>query len=356
MATFKCDRRLCGNADTQTIRIMDLVPGEATEPISCQLKYVCLNDNPKYEAISYCWGGQVPSLEIECNGGRMKITENLSEALRAFRKPNTIISVWADAICINQKDKDEKTSQVPLMQKIYGQASNVNIWLGEESQEQDCEMAFQFIRKLYNASLKFKGVERPKIDLEYGVPTLGLPGYFNSGWRNVYRLLKRPWFFRVWVIQEVAMAQEANVRYGNSSMPWREFSYGIDFAQRINLLKCLAIYDRKRITLREQVCLLHMISTTLEFQRYREAGLDLLTLLRFHSCAEASDPRDKVFALLGLSRKTVNQDAFLVPDYNLDTSVVFKNVTKYALEFTPTLDILSVPKLPECSLNKNLPS
>jgi hypothetical protein len=99
-----------------------------------------------------------------------------------------------------------------------------------------------------------------------------------------------------------------------------------------------------------------MMSTAFAFQPYREVGLDLLALLAFHRCAEASDPRDKVFALFGLSRKSVNQDAFMVPDCNLDTTVVFENVAKRALELTPTLDILSVPKLPESSLNKNLPS
>jgi hypothetical protein len=99
----------------------------------------------------------------------------MSDALRAFRKPDTIVPPWADAICINQKDNDEKTCQVPLMGKIYGQASNVKTWLGEESQEEDCKMAFQLIGKLYTVSLGYKDGKRPIIHLQYTLATLGLP-------------------------------------------------------------------------------------------------------------------------------------------------------------------------------------
>jgi hypothetical protein len=206
MTTFEYDRRLCGDAIVQTIRIVDLLPGDSTDPIACRLKYISLDDRPKYEAISYCWGDQVPDVEIECNKGRMKITKNLSDALRTFRKPDTIVPLWADAICINQKDKDEKTCQMPLMGKIYGQASKVKIWLREESQEEDCKTAFQLIGKLYTVSVGFKDGREPNIHLQHTLATLGLPDVFDLRWSSVCCLLKRPWFYRVWVIQEVTMA------------------------------------------------------------------------------------------------------------------------------------------------------
>jgi hypothetical protein len=152
------------------------------------------------------------------------------------------------------------------------------------------------------------------------------------------------------------MAQKVNVYCGNLTMPWREFSIAIVFAQQINLLKCLAISESKGLTHQEQLCLLFMVSNSLGFQSYREVGFDLFYLLACHRCAEASDPRDKVFALLGLSRKSVNQEAIMVPDYNLDTLVVFENLTKRDLELALTLDILSVPKPSESSLYKSLPS
>ena len=139
----------------------------------------------------------MPSVEIECNRGRMKITKSLSEALRAFRKPDAIVPLWADAICINQKDNDEKTCQVPLMRKIYGHAGNVKIWLGEESQEEDSKMAFQLIGKLCNVSLGFENGREPVVDLRPALAALGLPGAFDPSWRSVCRLLKRPWFYHV---------------------------------------------------------------------------------------------------------------------------------------------------------------
>jgi hypothetical protein len=76
MTTFEYDCKLCGNASPQTIRMVDLLLGDSTDPIACQLKYVPLDDRPKFETISYCRGGQVPCVKIECNGGRMKITKN----------------------------------------------------------------------------------------------------------------------------------------------------------------------------------------------------------------------------------------------------------------------------------------
>jgi hypothetical protein len=80
---------------------------------------------------------------------------------------------------------------------------------------------------------------------------------------------------------------------------WKEFSSGIEFAQQINLLKYLATSENQGLTDREQLCLLVLRSTSLAFQPYREIGFDLLVLLIFYRCAEASDPRDKAFAILG---------------------------------------------------------
>ncbi|KAI0881727.1 heterokaryon incompatibility protein-domain-containing protein [Annulohypoxylon maeteangense] len=88
---------------------------------------------PPYEAISYTWDGQKPDQVVYANGRKLYVTENARNAMRRFRphKPGKFRYIWIDAICINQQDDAEKSTQVQMMIEIYATATHVNIWLGE---------------------------------------------------------------------------------------------------------------------------------------------------------------------------------------------------------------------------------
>ncbi|KAK0730916.1 heterokaryon incompatibility protein-domain-containing protein, partial [Lasiosphaeris hirsuta] len=125
-------RRLCGNAAGDTIRLVDISPGPSGAPLECRLRYAVLGDMPVYDAISYCWGGQAPTVSIMCDGRPSKITQNLHDAFSTFRITDSTVTFWADALCINQKDNKEKSYQVSLMWKIFSQARQVRVWLGPD--------------------------------------------------------------------------------------------------------------------------------------------------------------------------------------------------------------------------------
>jgi hypothetical protein len=82
------------------------------------------------EALSYVWGIPTVGPLNMCNGAWLRITPNLGDALEALRHPTERKLLWADAICINQRDPNERNHQIKLMAQIYSTAKRVLVWLG----------------------------------------------------------------------------------------------------------------------------------------------------------------------------------------------------------------------------------
>jgi hypothetical protein len=93
-----------------------------------------IDEPPQYEALSYTWGGQTPTIPIICNDRTLLITENAFSAIRRLRRHFMTRKLWIDAICINQAPATEKAHQVDMMAEIYRNAHRVIIWLGEDQQ------------------------------------------------------------------------------------------------------------------------------------------------------------------------------------------------------------------------------
>jgi len=116
---------------TNQIRVVGLLPGRWIDKISCEIKTISLDDSPSYEALSYVWGNAQDTVEILVDGLSVQVTRNLAAALRRLRSSLNPRTLWADAICINQDDLEERTQQVGIMHKIYEIASSVRVFLGE---------------------------------------------------------------------------------------------------------------------------------------------------------------------------------------------------------------------------------
>jgi hypothetical protein len=124
------------------IRLLEIIH---TEPeLVCNLSTVSLHDKPRFSALSYEWGGPTVKIPITVNGRAFPVTANLARALEnvrhhwTIRFPDRDISscrLWADAICINQNDIDEKNQQIQLMQTLYATAEIVLCWIGSSSHE-----------------------------------------------------------------------------------------------------------------------------------------------------------------------------------------------------------------------------
>jgi hypothetical protein len=114
---------------------MRLLPSKRDEQIWLELSTAELDTAPAYEAISYCWGDPNDQQDVICCRQTMHITRSLYTGLKCFRHHDETRIIWADAICINQSNDDEKGIQVNIMGDVYDHASRVLVWLGEASEE-----------------------------------------------------------------------------------------------------------------------------------------------------------------------------------------------------------------------------
>lgn len=163
------------------------------------------NKNPHYEALSYTWSGA--DTKIQCNDIEFNTTSNLRNALTQLRLTDRCRYIWADQICINQSDSDEKErNQIPLLPQIYANAQRVLIWLGKDNTV--CVDGMRFLRQLLDDLTSSSDDDQDSVHATV------------SGNREINRLLNLPWFSRVWVLQEVAMAQTAILIYGSETLPW----------------------------------------------------------------------------------------------------------------------------------------
>jgi hypothetical protein len=344
-----------------SIRVLDLLPSDCqNDTLRCTIREVQLHDNldtHHYEAVSYCWGDPSPVDFVLYDEARLGIGANLSVLLRRIRRHDQVRVLWVDAICINQGDLDERNAQVSLMYHIYHQATRVLIWLGEPDhilKWWDTKLAFNLASKLAKVQ-----ETRPDLDIRRMSETrkqvtrlrLGLRNPGNKRYAALRALFTRPWFQRMWVVQEAACATRATILCEEHEISWHELMRGTDFGLRSGLLQGAQI--RKIVRRVHNEAPRGSLSAALQMYHLSLANspsLNLFTLLRrFHgSCA--SDPRDKVFALVGLaSLETMDnlkanfKDLAIHPDYREPFRDLFKRVARGILLTSPHLDLLSIP-------------
>ncbi|KAK5713359.1 hypothetical protein LTR17_017604 [Elasticomyces elasticus] len=167
------------------IRLLTLRPARSrSEPLSMELAVVSLDNSPAFAAISYCWGHE--KITISVQGFDFEIPLTLYVALLHIRGDKAALVIWADVICINQKDEEERTSQVSLMGETYRLAEEVLIWLGSH-QEELSGLAFQTL-----------GVTARSRSLEEGLK--------DSELDSLKWLFSRLLSDRSWIVQEPAMS------------------------------------------------------------------------------------------------------------------------------------------------------
>lgn len=218
------------NENAFSTRLLTTLPGSGDDPLVCRLRSADINAYATYDALSYTWGDHNDKRMILVNAEPFSVTTNLEDALRALRLSDRPRELWVDAICINQADLQEKAAQIPEMGHIYRNAHRVVIWLGKRNEYTD--YAINVAKADTTAmhlrwSVKTKQYEDdPHLDLQSSKQGEA----FAKGLED---LLLRPWWTRVWVVQEVAMAySDPLITCGNASVPWRSF------------VKCIANYER----------------------------------------------------------------------------------------------------------------
>lgn len=213
------------NFSSDAIRVLRLFSNSDFDSgIQCELIETRLGDIP-YEAVSYTWGSMDKPCKITLNGFECYVMEHLYTALQYLRLLNRSRCLWVDAICINQDNVEERGHQVGQMRLVYEKAKGVLIWLG---------ISDPGIDKL------FMTINPPK-----RVGWIGI-GPCSYGFRAdlqviVSKVMARPWFRRVWIIQEVASSTVATVVCGHHSVSTRKFKPILDLDENVVPRHCQEI-------------------------------------------------------------------------------------------------------------------
>lgn len=273
--------------------------------------------------------------------------------------PNSCyLTFWIDAICINQRDRAEKSQQVAKMKDIYSRAQSTVIWLGDAGQSaEDVDLAFSLmrdIRQQVQPYLDDRAQWTEVVDLitaeEFVEPRI--PSITSLG-----EILTRPWFSRVWIIQEVANAQDSVVALvGLHPIQWKFLSHVVipccEYMTHSGNSSSVDIMFR---TNAENVHTLRDLAREYADTMARRAsshgagGSDntperLYTLLQ-RTCGsfKATDPHDIIYAILGLlGTATIPRE--LLPDYTASVGHVFHQTAIYLVRHMRRVEFLRFEK------------
>lgn len=182
------------------IRLLTVCPSTDTnESISCSLSVVNLDRTPTYLALSHTWGDPTITVPITLEGRPWQVTSNLDGALRCLRELTQPLTIFVDALCINQQDTDEKNIQVPMMGRVYSQAGVVHCWIGRVDTES--------IRASELLNRGRKGVA--DLDVSFRDEPISL-----ADMRSLAYFLGVPYWKRTWITQEVVLASKVVFHYG----------------------------------------------------------------------------------------------------------------------------------------------
>ena len=300
---------------TNEIRLVTLEMGDSKEDIKCLLSTHQLDQNLVFEALSYSWGTSTETISISINARHsMRIKTNLHSALRHLRHQNKDRILWIDAVCINQEDNTEKNYQVQMMKRIYESAGQVVVWLGE-----DVEHTGRAFEKLEEAAEYMRG---PQPDVTTKTPQWLKDELFGTeAWAGLMDLFRCEWWTRIWVIQEVALAKQAIIACGNHRLSADCYN------NAMLLFSAIAVFWLETGGL-------DLIRSKRELPK--KTTNNLLQLANKYRQLNATNPRDKLYGLLGLA-----EDIGFEPEYQLSVRGVYGRFVEASIESSGTLDVLS---------------
>ncbi|KAK5663725.1 hypothetical protein OQA88_4156 [Cercophora sp. LCS_1] len=365
----------------QQIRVLVVQPGGYDDEIRAGFEFTNLacpeSEIRKFHALSYYWGDNPEHVPIKLGldtGSLLpfSISPTVERAIRRLRGPNLPLRIWIDAVCINQSDHDERSQQVSMMGTIYSRADLVHVWLDENS---GLEAALLVVRDFFNlhhrvcsggnrcdclgtkhtlsedelASVRatpnhsfefvwevFDKHFRERQPSEAALDAAGGRGHINIS-VLMQTLFNHPWFQRVWVVQEAVLPRKTIIRLGKEAIDWEELIF-------INEVLEQRGYRIQVPNLRGEQTMPD-IWRILGGPKVHKAGqLSILVVFLAALDLKATDPRDKLFALLAFGKETCQSDRIpplLRPDYIKPVKNVMADFCRWWIRENKSLDILS---------------
>ncbi len=321
--------------DSDHIRILCLHPStNHNARVECSIEAVALDHYSDFTAVSYAWGeSKAEKLDIFVEGSNgdwasFEVLQNLHQLLRQMRHPKKVRRLWVDAICINQGRDDEaiseRNAQVNLMRRIYRQASNVMIWLGLE--ENDSTFVIETIQ------------QRDIVQMQGG-----------RFWKGMVCILRRPWFQRTWIIQELALNEKSPyLLIGQSQISWIRLMAGFSFMSFV--IPDLSGFDEvAKSSLFEaiEISNLHVLSS-IRTDSKRDGGAiierPIYRLLLRSRNFKATDARDRVYGLRGLISERLLSE--LPVDYKKPVEHIYQDAVQFMLKHEEGVQLFAQFPLP----------
>ncbi|OAQ61519.2 heterokaryon incompatibility protein (HET) domain-containing protein [Pochonia chlamydosporia 170] len=327
------------NAPAQAIRLLHLLPRTSSGMLSGKLKKVSIDATPTFVSISHVWGSNLAEARMQVDSGSgnkfVPISRNLESLLQSLLSHSSdtlpqlwqselLLPMWIDMVCIDQADEGDKSSQIPLMRRIYSQSKIVLIWINES--DGHLRYAFQYLRHIAK-SRSCTGKDE--------LWTLFDP----MGWDALIRLLGCDWFHRRWVIQEAVLSKEAIFLCGPDVMPMEDLFNTVNLVtsalvSRPSVAKALKAANVGSI---RPILVLKQLKQTLHRDQGQQRLLWLLENLR---TTRATVMHDQVYGLLGLCSP---EEAASNPiRYDLGPQEIFRTCVEQHARLYNNLDFLGL--------------
>jgi hypothetical protein len=336
--TCKVDYSYQRLAGFHSIRLLTLFPGTDDEPLAGEIKEVPLDRASRYLALSYHWGAAKETHGVQTAEGLVAITASLNLALRDLRVGGRKLMVWVDAICINQDNSNEKTSQIRLMGEIFWRAESVVAWTGSGTDGSDRAME----ALLQMRTLQLGNASSWSLHPDASVPssTTGRARASDGQadiWEDIRSFFERPWFSRAWVVQEIVFATKITVHCGRWRLEWDDLFEALQFCvrERPEFLE-----DKHPKPGRQTPMAAYSVGLLRDAYRIRHARnrFRLLQLFELCSYTSATKEQDKLFSLLGLASNS--RDPVFDPDYDSPFEDVMVKYAGAFVEMGQALDLL----------------
>ncbi|KAK4508517.1 hypothetical protein PRZ48_002256 [Zasmidium cellare] len=292
--------------NTESVRVLTLEPGEKGEP----LRGILATGRPQFdrEIFITTWNVERP----------IKMTVSLYEGLQRLRHPRLERRIWADQICVNQNDLQERSQQMQFMNIIFHGASKVLVWLGLD-EKLVARLAFEFVHELDQL------LEGSEDDVSHAE---ALWNKSEGSLTLFHDLTQLEWFKRGWVVQEIGTEAQASLFWGDMEIDWNVLS---------KVCRKLSAYHHLRSTYSirsSDIKYFHQRFVKPDMASHHANRVNFVYELHRARCLRFTDDRDRVFAWLGhFSLQFSNRQlTTLRADYHNSVAKVFVNTAKRAIE------------------------
>jgi len=376
--------------DARSVRLLKITDPKPSS-LAIVLEPFHLDSLPTFEALSYTWGKAIRDEDensdnydlgtmhqVKCGGGLFSVMENLFDALSQLSSTSYL---WIDALCIDQTNFEERSSQVLLMGEIFSAAERVIVWLGKDTSDLD---DFLWVHEVFVARID------EFLESDEGIPQITRPGVLQrldisldrwlKYWKSYGRFYRRRrWFNRAWIVQEVTLGRKIAVRCGQASLDvgkmtllmgvlklttswWSELSELVTDLQRFHgdLVGLLIFRNTVQSggpeayeSLKQDFAAV-MGADTPEDRWY----CYLHFLIQWTRAYEASDLHDKIYGILGIAQKFLppGMENPIIPDYCQTVEELYCSISSILLEHIPILSLLSYVEDHSDRILQRLPS